>query len=1186
MSNSVHLIIGQKENLIPSAVISATNVKSTDAYRRDSVSRIGNGRVSLSGDSDVENSAIVDIEIQPGISGDSKTSLPVYKGIGSSELTDLVANPASNPASYLIRLVDKGVRERVASLTVDGYELTISDPGADGNNYYIDVDDSDIIRTPINFSLIEALENGVNSNTGEEWDWDSAVGESNVVPATAKRVSIGDDLSVYRQWKTFENRKWKYKIYPETTKSYGSGSQIYEVTGEYSIILTNGVASETFTGKTTRDILLDIDANSAIATVTEIPSAETTVDNEAAYADFPIRTKSRVNYTDGSGSGYATGFINHYAGGAASTEIIEARCFSNSTSQNSGVGKERWSVRGSVSGILGDAVTGVAYSSGGRFGFTIPTMFPDGYDEPKGSIDFNIDYITRSEEDALPPDICIDEMHLGSNAVSKKVTFRYMERPGVNCPCDGVQYTALTNLSGCLDIEKAERSIMSNSLATTYASRLQKAMRYHKDFVGGNTELSANGDITVSEYDIDLANKAYGSASDTLARIHGEGTLEFDAWQASTAVAVDDVIEDSGNKFVCSVAGTTGGTPPAFVTSVIGDTTVDGGATWEYVSDTPLAEWDSFLEGIKSDLSVIELLGTTDSIEEWDYVTTYALDDYCRQIYQQIPYTGVPVPNPVGNSKLFRCLAGGTTGARPSQGATWQYLYYPNEAQAVGQIVGDSSNPVMSWVYLGEAFLASNSAITSQPDGSSGFRFDIDAYMSKYVSMANHVLSTAEIVPNIDDANITGKEPGGDCWRDPGDSHYWKADGYLPMFSNWEYASVRRKSDGSEAVVPTREFSFVAKIGCVERLMVGDSITVNISDVGQAVSYQVGDKLRLSLTAGLPLNFIGGINGNDILKWNVFSENGNGEYQQDLTSPALYDDGHVQFRIVAGGIDNEVNDEYSYCVENNTFKWRMDGGAWSAEESLGDVVIDNNITVSFESGQCPNFVANDIASFTVLQQNGILNIADPSEPAYRFDGSDTSIELRITGTIGVLMIAMHTLPEGCSINISDLGSLNEAIEWNDGPIVHQLASPLTDPILTIAITSAEGAKIGWIWAGIPFNIYPLAESQTRFERFYMNEGINYGQYNAIGRGANMSWNGFISKDELIRLRGIVHYAKANDNTPLCILGNKGEPDQAFLAKAPNEIRWNEFSDFHDPNPNGGLNNQNIRLNMEFVPWRF
>lgn len=54
----------------------------------------------------------------------------------------------------------------------------------------------------------------------------------------------------------------------------------------------------------------------------------------------------------------------------------------------------------------------------------------------------------------------------------------------------------------------------------------------------------------------------------------------------ATAYAVGDVYKSSTNVFIVTVAGTSAGSAPSFVTANVGDSTVDGGATVEFIGTT------------------------------------------------------------------------------------------------------------------------------------------------------------------------------------------------------------------------------------------------------------------------------------------------------------------------------------------------------------------------------------------------------------------------------------------------------------------------------------------------------------------------------------------------------------------------------------------------------------------------
>ncbi|MCU0843290.1 MAG: hypothetical protein MUC79_16470 [Thiobacillaceae bacterium] len=188
-------------------------------------------------------------------------------------------------------------------------------------------------------------------------------------------------------WRSFTGGVQSYHFRPALRRAYQAGDAVYAVTGTREVEITDGVTTETLSGITTlADLLAAVVAESDLLAVEGLavdgpvdPSRAAT--NRQGTEDLAIWTSARVEDAGGTGSVYAQRGPERIAVGDAATELIEAVCTAVTATQGAGLGSERWSVRGSVSGALGlytsgDQVNGPV----GRFRFVIPQRMPEDYD--------------------------------------------------------------------------------------------------------------------------------------------------------------------------------------------------------------------------------------------------------------------------------------------------------------------------------------------------------------------------------------------------------------------------------------------------------------------------------------------------------------------------------------------------------------------------------------------------------------------------------------------------------------------------------------------------------------------------------------------------------------------------------------------------------------------------------------
>ena len=1105
--------------------LSATSVSPSDAIKRVSVDRSGNGRIELAGPYTGDDDIAIDVEIVSG--GDPGITLPSFAGVGSGSMTDLTVDASATPQKWNFECTDLGVDTDTAEIVMEGAILRALTPGSSGNSITITIDQSGVVVSPSGYSTIEQISSGISSIGGAGFDWDTVVGTKTNVPETAKRIMIGDDSTIYRQWKYFEDGDWVYQFMPEIAQSHPVGAKVSFVTGSRTVVISDGVTTESYAGVVTvYDLLSKImDAPSSLVEVVGVMSPDMTTDNQQAVIDMRSRTDAHVQYTSGDGSKYATGFIDYAAGPSASTEIIVAECFANDQKTGAGIGAEKWKLSGSVSGELGAIITDELYSHpSGKFDLRIEKKLPDGYGSTSGDISSSVSYAARDTGD--PPKICVDALRLGPNAQTKKITWTYTKRPSLSCECDTQPYKRLSKT--CLDSDVDQ--IIDNP---EYKIRLDLLNAFFRKQPGAA-----------------LDDPIYLLMLNTLNEIF-TGSVSWGPWAANTSYDIGDTIESGDYKYMAETSGTTGASAPAFPV-VIGDTVVDGGVTWACVTKKPLNIWDERLWELK--LTTNDDDGFASAVVNWGDGCSVEVGDRVIVI-GKTPDVTVTVVGVV--------TVPGTLGQKPD--------YITATSISYGQNIPNTGSAVLTVDYARCSGQCSNLTISGFPESYCDTRMRLeysDYRLVKVMKAASRLMLLA--------AEVSGAGIDDECWSDDGGQYWWVPDDsvYLPAFTNIEYHSVKR----TDEIISTNEFGFVIKVleSCIQNLKEGDSVTITIGADGWPPTYQVGDKLYLATIAAGNMNLIGGVDGNDSLTFTVSgSISGVSQYVVNKSAPALYDNGQITARINPGGIGFELGDSFSLCVEDGQFRWRLNSGSWSAPLPIQATALVDGVSVDFVTGACPGFVAGDSASFVVYQPNAVSNAIIPDDDLYTWD-SNAVITAQTAGVVDTLIIGMHTLSS--SVIVSD-GTDSWTMTARPGMMVLQFDSP---PGGNLQITVNEGGSIGWIWAGQALQLDCDAANESASMKWSMNKGVGINA-TAMYLGRSQSWvarwDGFVTHDEMNAIMSAIHAHKKAGDIPAGWIPAAENLRHCSMVKFPDTVEFSEFRDF-------SCQDENIDFSMSLEGWYY
>ncbi|CAK0763536.1 hypothetical protein CCP4SC76_3940003 [Gammaproteobacteria bacterium] len=481
------LLLTQDRNRLASATFVASSVRPSRAVSRLSVDRRGNGVLGLTGAYTGDVDTVYDLEVVAGST--PRATKPNYVGIGSGMLSVDVAIGAINQDIDL-ECTLAGITEVTAWTVVEGVKILAKSKGEAGNRLTIEIDDSGLVFEITTFSSLVALKTGETSVAGQSGlDWDTVSGTPDRVPVNAKRVCInGDHASIYRQWKSYEDGKWTYHFLPAFTRDYPEGAKVEFVTGSCSVTLTDGVNTETYPGIISGyDMLAAIRDHSTLATIEGVVSDDPTPDNLLAAIDLRTRTTALLLWNKGSGSKYATGFDPFEVLPHAKTEIITAECIAATAQENAGVGREKWSVKGSVSGDLGILSSGESITRADEFSLTIPSKYPPGWGTPRGRLSSKINLASRGQSDT-PVAICVDRLRTGPNAKDGSYTFTYKKRPTGECNCNDQEYKKLPSLE-CLGLVDPNNMGGGSDMIPAVQTRLVALTEWLRGFSMTNTRV-------------------------------------------------------------------------------------------------------------------------------------------------------------------------------------------------------------------------------------------------------------------------------------------------------------------------------------------------------------------------------------------------------------------------------------------------------------------------------------------------------------------------------------------------------------------------------------------------------------------------------------------------------------------------------------------------------------------------
>jgi hypothetical protein len=603
---SIQRILANNQNAVATAILTASAVTPAAAVFPGKATRKGSGSVRLAGSYAGHEDATFEIKVISDL-GSGRISSPVFSGVGSGKMVDISA--ADVPAQSIeVELVSLGTASQAAYLDFYGVQLVAKSAGAPGNGVNLFVRE-ELTASVSQISLLSDIEVGEDTFTAEEWEWTGitrTLSGSGTLPEDCPRIRIQGDPTVYRQYREYTSDGWVYHLTPSPTAKLAAGSKISVVAGGRTVTVSDGTVTEIYPGVITLyDLLSALRSRSNLITVQGVVSKNLTPGGMAAI-DLPLRTAAKHNPPAISGGWYE---LKNFADSlsvnpSAPTEIITLDY----------AGDNLWSVKGSVSGGLPSARTGVPYSEiSSPVGFTIPaapaTQISSSLEIQTGAVRvLAIEYQGRDDDlGETEPPIIIAASKLGVNGTAKSITATYRKnRKSANCD---VEELPVTFSSYCLGLTEGG-DIMA--LDPAYASRLTALYQWRHDFITANT-MAPGQQPEQMRYKV-MYDRRYSDGLHYL-------TFYFDSYEAASNYLAAQMRETRNEKFYPIETEIVDGGPGArnYLGAAADIAWMERCLNLLFVSlqtvytfPTALSMWDGLRDAVLSNLNVLKTSGFDD----------------------------------------------------------------------------------------------------------------------------------------------------------------------------------------------------------------------------------------------------------------------------------------------------------------------------------------------------------------------------------------------------------------------------------------------------------------------------------------------------------------------------------------------------------------------------------------------
>jgi hypothetical protein len=1151
---SVNRILANHANLVREAAIVASAQRASTDVRLMQQARNGGGRLVIGGAYTGAADTEIDVEVVSGTGGELTASAPVIAGVGNGTLTVSAIDPAAEPETLTVSLLDAGTQPEPALLEFFGATLAARTPGAGSNALALSVT-RNLTTTPMQYATLAPIAAGTDRFEGPQFDWGQPPATDAGIPAAALRIQFAGFPTVHRAWKTWESGRFIYRIDPAAPYDIPENTRLLSVAGDYTLTLTDGVVTETYTAVTIYDFLSQVEARSALATVRGVVAADR-APGGMAVTDIPLRTDAHALPPTG--------------GRVEIVSVAPSAATENITLTHLGTagGGRTWSVEGGVSGTLPNATTGVLYTHG-PVSFRVPDADPAA--AAGGRISAVVQLTTREDGEGIPS-ICFKPLALGAAASDKTVTFTYRVRPPADCYCNDMPALKLSAKCLGLDIGGGQMA-----LDAEYQTRLEALYAWRAEFIGGNvgvqalnaTTFGATDFLAADERDIELAQGATAKFAEALAEIYESGAA-LDQWDTyfaalQSALSVYADLEPRNGAHRPAPAG-------VWLASYRRETgsrirpTASGGFLVKVVragqSGSSEPDWSDYAAG--------DLIADGDAVLQ-------RLPSYWEAEAEVAPGTEIDA----GYGVLYRTEGGGTTGtvepAWPTDSdlpftdgtVSWE-MVAPASAQV--HVGGDlsldttqESDPLIvvrgaGAKSVGSGGTAARDAAKWLADTRARTAGSVDLFVDKCAALMDHCRTIAGIVPK----SSAGSDAG-ECWRDyPDETHWWvdESGEYLPAFTNRPYVSASLDADGK--IHSTREFGFGIVTPCAHRLKEGDQFRITIRGTG-TVAAREGTKIVIPVIAAASAPFIGGSDGDPTQTWTVRGTVSGAlpDWLYNPAAPAPYTHGPATLELAQGGIPWEVGDRISVSLEGGTLRWRRDGGAWTSGNLYGVThALGDGLTLAAEPGAAPSFVAGDAWRYRAIATHGVSRLRRPRiGQAFAWDGAAVTLDVDLGSVrpLEAVLLALHTLPSGCTVTISGgeaaVGEWSVVPAWHPSAVLAVLPAGTTARYMRVAVTGAgAGAALGWLWAGKGWQPTVGASDLTLRRQYGLSrgQGINPAAlYRGRGMGGAWRWDiaqgGALVGDNADELLALIDHTAEQGMEPVCIVPDIRDPARAAVA---------------------------------------
>lgn len=1162
MNIAPHRFLVNNRNVLRDAVLMASSVRpAANSVQEEELPRRGTAQALLAGNYVGPEDATYEVQVTSDVVGSKLVSAPLRSGVGTGTLQDIIASNAAQ--TYFIELFDAGTLEAKASVDFEGVRLVSR--SIPGNNISIIVDQSTLVFNDTIYSLLDALApaaGGLNTGLeGQGYDWDTKAMDANgIIPLDAHRIAFGDDRTIiYTQYKQYDSTgaRWLYHFIPEIKHAVPAGTPVYFVDGGRTVqVLQDDVVVDTFTDvRTVYDFLSQLKTPaSTLLDVDGVVAFDRSAVGQASR-EFLLRTDAHVERSSGTGHG-ASGFVDAFAAEGALTELVTAECWAvnGKDSPAAHLGAELWTVKGSLSGVVGTATTGVPFAHpDGRWGFTIPRKLPEGYGLAKGRFTANPpNYITRPDN-ATPPPICVVGMALGPNAVDEQITLRWSRRPTGDCTCQDMLVFPIDG--NCLGVYNLGGSML-DAYSEDNRERLEDLYEWQGNVIRQRSSYTSNGYALQSPFVANPVSTKYGDPN-----VSGNQVL-VDMFFTKTLF---EIVAD-WEKTLKDLNDLSLGSPEGVLRA-------QAEALW----DVRVAEFKSDVTGGTSrfgEFPVYEDLTAGDAVSI--FVDNDGVEKVRKAVSGEIKY-GFVIADAAAGSPVTTVYYFGTNTV--ASGAFEVGTTYAPSRTVPGGWTADPTDRVdapegMALPTLTATATSATMLTVVNPLLTNYNNVYYALLADRYKSRMQEVLITGGISP-LGKAEASTLESGDGCWRDWGGTHWWTVNGpdrgYGPAFNNKPYISVRKADDESK-YFSTKEFAFQVNVACPDKLVEGDEIVLSIGDSGWPPTYTVGDVNTLPVVAAAPFRLSGGRVGDPIQSWYV---NGSIDGALDVflfdpttDVPSVYAGDGLAFAMKRGGIPFIKGDKFKVVVEGGAWRWRkaIDGvfGGWSSEADItaDPVLLDDGLSLSFVTGAAPSFVADDTFRFIAFQPRAVSNVRVPTTERWAWADDDPAVTLDVdigaNEPISSASIALHSLPVGAVVTLEG-GAAPGVFDWSqefvrrDGAMVIEFPQETARYLRYTISGVTAGGSIGWMWAGVPFTTAMGLQSirlshQYKIERG--NVGLSQGGvFSGYAVGGTAVWSeGTLTKVEAGQLIDMVNWIKRHQDESFLFVPQITIPAEVLMAQ--------------------------------------